>query len=474
MKDKEKQKALVQFALLCALFSWGVLCYAKLGEFMYKGILFARLIDGRPYVSDFTNVYNAGVLSKECLNGQKLDVYDIKVQNEHFNKLIAPIVPEQPFYLQYPPYFFLLTMPLSLVPMNLAWTAWNLTGAGLSILGMNQLSTQLGINANERKKIIAFFLSSYPAWLTVELGQTSFFLLAAALYFIYFLKQKRFLAAGLSASILMIKLQYSPIFGLIGLILGRFKFTITLALSLLVLIALSALVLGWSNIINYPHSLIAGETGTAVSGVSAFMMQNFRGELVLFFREDNSLLKKLVVAIFGLGALFSSWQIFSAAKSKGDLDNFYTHAQDADEPSESTKDSTKSDTQNESDATSKSLPEAELEKPHSANRIEVAIALALILALIVSPHTHVQDYVLLALPAVLILANLNKNDSRHQRIRSMFVYFVPLSWLFFYIQPLALIAYAQLTFLYWAVASILIYTTLLKSRNAANTAAARS
>ncbi len=447
MQDKQKQKALVQFALLCALFSWGVLCYAKLGEFMYKGTLFARLIDGRPYVSDFTNVYNAGVLAKECLTGEKLDIYDIKVQSEHFNKLIAPIVPEQPFYLQYPPYFFLLTMPLSLVPMNLAWIVWNLLGAGLSLLGLNRLAKQLGMEALERKKLLAFFMSSYPAWLTVELGQTSFFLLAAATFFISFLKEHRFIAAGLSASILMVKLQYAPMFFLIGVIFGRLKFALTLGLALAILIGLSAFVLGWNTIVNYPHSLISGETGTAVSGVSAFMMQNIRGEMVLFFREDSGTLKKIVVGLFGIASVFSAWQLFTAAKEQtasADTSAVHSHAE--------------SDANSDANHSSRVSPNPD----DSQRRIDYAIALALIIALIASPHTHVQDYVLLALPAVLILGNIDSKDAAGRRIRAMFVNFVPLSWLFFYVQPLALMIYAQLTFLYWSVAAILIYFGLLR------------
>ena len=422
MSSKDKNRKLIEFALLTALFTWGLLCYGKLGQFMYEGILFARNIDGRPYVSDFANHYNAGVLARRCLE-QKQEIYNIDVQNNSLKELIAPVVPEQPFYLQYPPYFFLLAMPLAFMNMNIAWLVWNLLGIGFGAFGLWKLAGLLGYERQSKLLLLGLAFSSYPAWLSAEIGQTSIYLLAAASFMLYFLLSKKPIAAGCTSALLMVKLQYAPVFFLIGLIFGRAKFLLSWGLSLAVLLVLSVLMLGVDNVIQYPHYLLSGETGTAVSGVSSFMMQNFRGELVLLFRGDNSAVKIISLVIFALGTAFSSYLLIRSGSAP---------ASSGDDPVRSRLEA-------------------------SAPRL----ALAIMIALMVSPHTHVQDYLLLAVAAAFLFAPGLPGSAGFQpastsitqraidsKARSMLYWFPLLSWFFFYTQPFLALVYFQPFFFY--------------------------
>ncbi|MBK9769818.1 MAG: hypothetical protein IPP57_03150 [Candidatus Obscuribacter sp.] len=106
-KLSAKNKERLWVVYFAVLFFWGLQAFIFLGKLHQNGELFAQVIDKKPYVSDFVNVYSAGVLCQR--NMQKpIDIYDASVQANLQKELLAPIVPEDPFYNQYPPVMFLL------------------------------------------------------------------------------------------------------------------------------------------------------------------------------------------------------------------------------------------------------------------------------------------------------------------------------------------------------------------------------
>lgn len=437
----ERRKELIRFALLSALFVWASLSYIELGKYMYRGILFARVIDGRPYVSDFVNPYNAGLLAARCLQERDLNIWDIDVQNESLKKLIAPIKPEQPFYLQYPPYFWCLMMLESFMPMNIAWIMWNLLGVSLAVFALFKLSKMPGSmlilpqtdeglmqsTLNCRAALlIAIVFSSYPAWLTVELGQPTLYVIPAAAGMLFLLGKQRYFLAGICSGLLIIKLQYAPFFLLIGLLFGRLKFlfgNITITLSMLLL---SFFILGPHNVLNYPHALLSGETGRAVSGVSAFMMQNLRGELSILVPENfSSAANKAVIAFYAVGILSSAFILWKAMKK------------------------------------------------NSYAAFAMSTALSMMIGLLSSPHTHTQDYLLLGVCAVLLFNTSNisrENDRIATWIRWLLTSLAPLSWLFFFLQPIFLLLRIQPFFFYLCIIAVLLFIELQKELQAADTA----
>jgi hypothetical protein len=434
---EEHREKLIRFALVSALIIWAGLAYAELGSFMHRGILFARVLNGRPYVSDFVNVYNGAVLAGRCLRGVATEIYDIKVQNDSVKALIAPVVPESPFFLQYPPYFFTLVLPLSLFPMPLAWFCWNVTGAGLFAFSLLKLGKALSSDRLRQGEdaalepppakpagrqpradrtafhVLVLAFCSYPAWLSVELGQTSFFLAAAAAFMLYFLIRKKYMPAGIVSGIIMIKLQYYPFFFLIGLARGGTRFLLGALFSLAALLAVSAGVLGTGNILQYPHALLSGETGQAVSGVSSFMMQNLRGELVLICGGENPLLLKSVLAVFVICLSGVAWLCF------------------------------------------------QLVRRQSTNSLACVSALSIMIALLASPHTHTQDYLLLSVAGLLFwnLLASEKSDWHplSQTLSSnLLIFFSPVSWLLFFLQPLARQIALQPFFIWLACLTVLL------------------
>jgi hypothetical protein len=89
----------------------------------------------------------------------------------------------------------------------------------------------------------------------------------------------------------------------------------------------------------------------------------------------------------------------------------------------------------------------------------------MMIALLSSPHTHTQDYLLLGVCAVLLFnvpGITKENDNTANWIRNLLVTLAPLSWLFFMLQPLFLIAKIQPFFLYLCSISILLFVALTK------------
>jgi Flp pilus assembly protein TadB len=121
------------FGYIVFLILWsGSVYYWWFGERIYKHELFARVIDGHPYVSDFVNVYNSASLAAACQK-EKIDIYSPELQAEYAKKLTAPVVAEQPFYLQYPPMLFAVVRPLAFVDILSAWLIWCSMGMALLI-----------------------------------------------------------------------------------------------------------------------------------------------------------------------------------------------------------------------------------------------------------------------------------------------------------------------------------------------------
>ncbi len=409
---EQKRRRLIIAAGFTAIFTWGGLAYVELGKWAIKGTLFARVLDGRPYTNDFVSYYNAAVLGRRCLS-EKIDIYSIELQNESLNKLIAPVVPESPFFLQYPPFFFALMTPLAFIGLFPAWLLWICAGLALVYCSSTTLAARNFPENHKRLLVVGSILSSYPCWLSTELGQMSLFLYAAIATLFHFLEQQRGMAGGLVSAVSMIKFQYYPVIGLIGLICGKVKFLIGACIILSLLLLLSVGVVGLDNVVNYPAALLKGESGAAVSGVSPHMMQNVRGELFVIL-GDVPAVKYTAAAAMAGGVLFIAWLWLMPGRRFRESD------------------------------------------PHA---FRVLSSISLLIMLTTSLHTHSQDYLLIGIVAILLLPWLDDRLKQRQSpslrfARSLLIWWVPVSWLLFFIMQISVLTRVQ-PFFFWALALLL-------------------
>jgi hypothetical protein len=178
----QKNKRLLWFVFFTTVFTYSLLAYLKLVDYLLQGTLFAYVMDGHPYVKDFCNVYNASLLAERCLHGH-VDIYDRAVQDASLRSIIKPVVPELPFYLQYPPCFFALLLPLSLFSLSQAWVVWVTLGGLLIAITTPLLLAQSDYKTRTDKIMaVALTFAAYPTWLSYTLGQTSLYTYPAVVY----------------------------------------------------------------------------------------------------------------------------------------------------------------------------------------------------------------------------------------------------------------------------------------------------
>ncbi len=417
-------------AYVCVLACWGFVSYFELFKFFQNGTLFARVIDGRPYVSDFVTFYNGAMLAAEC--GQHpTNIYDPELQNAGIAQLIAPIKPGSNFYqMQLPPQFFALVRPLAGLGIQNAWLVWCGLALLLIVPALYPLSRLAGRSRFARAFVMISFFASFPAWMAFSQGQTALYLFPAVVAFYFLLRSSKFFFSGLLTTMLLMKLQYTPLIVATGLILGRMKYMAGLAISAALLSLLAVSIVGWDSVLAYPNALLFAETSDRVSGVNTQAMQNFRGELILLCGQDNSLVHILSAGLFGLGfiAVCSMWLVcYPRIIGAGVL--------------------------------------------NKEQAFDTCFALTIVGMLIFSPHTHVQDFVCVIVSGVLFYRAFNlvsPGSNRLKLLRVLLLAFPLLSWMFFNANVFLSQMFIQPYFL-WSVVIILLVLTELKVKlNASN------
>lgn len=394
MTDSGRRK--IWFAYFCAIVTWTLLTYADTVNALLKDRLLGYVYEGFVFINDFVNHYNLGALSWECLK-EPISIYDPEVQRLSQAKLIPQVGVEKVFYSQYPPYVFVLMMPLALLGIKPAWFAWTLLGiAGISF-GVYSLLKQF--QSGRFTKAFAYFaiFASYPAWISFRLGQFTPILFSVFTWFWLSLQRKMWIVAGLLCGLSLIKPQYMPAMFLIGTLMGKAKFVGAFSFVSAIFLGLSVLVVGWDNVLGFPEALKFGEWSEKVAGVNPASQENIRGQVLQLLGSESSILTAVVMGIWILGSIalaYMWWRLWLQRK-----------------PSEAT----------------------------DSKRFKLLAATTIFVQLIVSPHTHIQDYLLAGISAIwiletVLLAELSDNSPSHGFLRRLLIYFPLWSWLFFFIK----------------------------------------
>jgi hypothetical protein len=411
-----KIQRLGRFAYLSTMSIWGLMAYAEILKIWRKGELFGFVRDGQPYVSDFALYYQAAVLGKKCLEqaAQHINIYDAMVQHETMRSFMD-VMPQAPMYLQYPPYFFTLQSPLGFLSIDGAFWLFTLASLLCAFATFHFcLAPYLKTRTQYWCAAILIF-SSFPFWQTLRLGQSALFLMAS---FYFSLMIRHGIASGASAFYTLIKLQYLPTAGLTGLLRSKLPFAIGICAAGALLTIGACLTLGWHNVVAFPNALFNHELNAPAIGVSQEEMQNVRGQAILLTRmimKDAAVYMKVVGAMtigaFACMLAYTGWVWWRLRKIE---------IKDAQHP-----------------------------------LVALAICITLIGALIASPHTHKQDYVLLALPAVICFWLHHNQILQTERARRLIAranrlcWWLPLlSWPFFVLMFLFQFMLVQPFFVY--------------------------
>lgn len=253
---------------------WALCAYGLVLSWIPTHELLARRINGKPYISDFVNVYDAGVLG---LRGRSVKIYDPEVQAKLANEVVAPVVPELPFYLQAPPNIFVACIPLAFFKPVTAWLVFCGVGISLNLWAFASLARTYFEGKFARAFVLLAALGSFPMWVGTEEGNTSLYLLPALVLYWKLLQGRHFFLAGIATGLLMIKVQYLPFIGVIGLFIGGWRYLAGSVVAGLTVVAVTTAVVGVDNVLAWPHALMHAESNASFVGVATDKMQNVLG-----------------------------------------------------------------------------------------------------------------------------------------------------------------------------------------------------
>ncbi|HMP50732.1 MAG TPA: glycosyltransferase family 87 protein, partial [Candidatus Melainabacteria bacterium] len=180
---------LLWFAYIAALILWLLLTYGDTAKAFLDGRYFAYEKDGDIYTCDFILYYNNGILAWEAFKNH-INIYDGLLQNQYLEKLTG-LELKKIFYSQYPPYLFVLMMPLPLADMSLDWVLWELGAMALmlySLWGLLKISLE---GKFTRTFAIVAAIASFPAWICFRLGQIALLIYPAFIWYWLMLERQK-------------------------------------------------------------------------------------------------------------------------------------------------------------------------------------------------------------------------------------------------------------------------------------------
>jgi hypothetical protein len=385
VKLREDRLDQIRFGFVAALAMWALCTFSTFVEWMKTGELFAIIKDGRPYVSDFSVYYAAGKIAWQAMH-TPTNIYDITLQDQVLKSIIAPVAPEQPWFIQYPPPFFIVTAILPFFTLPVAWSVWVVAGDIFFFWALHYL---LSDSLRSRKDFIVLGIAiaaSFPFWVCNRLGQAALLTVPSAILFWALVKNGKAIEAGMATALLLVKFQYLPFLGLVGAAQGRVKFVVAAIVSSVVAMLGSGLVLGMQNVFDYPKMVLEGEYKVGVySGVNPADQQNLRALLVRITGADSGMVNRVCI----ISCLIVAFIVF-AFWLKG------------------------------------------LKNVETKNRFKFLATLTICCMLYFSPHAHKQDYLLLTVPACWIWLESIRAEFAGAKWMKRFVISLPfISWIMF-------------------------------------------
>ncbi|MCA9816652.1 MAG: DUF2029 domain-containing protein [Cyanobacteria bacterium HKST-UBA01] len=373
--------------IIFALFSTLMMVH-KLSEPLLNPRWFINTKTGKADITDFFQYYQASALGQ---SKQSKKVYDPDVQKAWADELIAPIKSDKVFYNQQPPFSYTLLLPLSWLPPPSAYLAWCLAQMGFGLCGLYYLSRLGPLKSRDRLLFIAGVALSFPAYSCIWHGNTSFWLLGAMSLFIAFIYERKELLSGVFLALSTFKPQYLFPLTVPVAAMKRWKIAAALVIFELLLMLSAAPLIGFENVIGYPYVVTHAESSDNFIGVNAHKMISLRGPIAMFLSTGASLKITAAVMFLSLGPLFLLWR-----KCTGVLSTVAT-----------------------------------------VDSMRFLWAVTICTMLLTSPHSHLFDFLLVAMAAALTLKTLSpigrcpgavNSDAVNKIWTIMLVVFPPLSW----------------------------------------------
>ena len=326
-------------------------------EAMEKNQFFVSTEDGHTMVQSYVPSFVAG---KITLFDHRQRPYAEDVQLEWTNKVIEPYHVNRVMIGQFVPYFYDLMAPFAMLTLEQSFIAWCALSFTFALWGLALVLTKergFSILASVAFMLGAFV--SFPSLLNLRYGQVAWFLLgAASLYYYFWIKGKDFLS-GFFLALISLKPNYAVYMAIPALAQRRWKIILAGFLTEVVLLVISGLSLGWQVVLDYPKNLYYVETSTRNFGVFPERMTCMRAVFARFVDIPTALALSNYLYFAVVIGLFFLWLHYAKRK------------------------------------------------PDDKQIQNWLMAITVLATLVFSPHTHVYDCILLALPAAITLPTVD-------------------------------------------------------------------
>lgn len=316
----------------------------------WSGFTYAQLaalhIERWPLAVDFVQFYKEGTMA---LYADHATLFQDDSQLEWLAKVVAPVQVGEVIQSHGPPMRYVFMMPIALIPIQLAYKLWLW---GTPVLGL--IALYLMARKEGRATPLALWilmLSCFPAVHTTWLGQFSWVAVSALCLLYYGLRHQRDWLAGLALIVMAMKTQYLPLLLTAIPFSGRKQLWVASIVCIGVLLAVTAAVLGPESFGRFLIYVSHNEPQEKV-------MVSVRGLLRTWFDQRTTLICNVV--LYGIMGLFCTWVWRQAWRN--------------------------------------------------SNLMPWAMAIVLLSALLLSPHSFAYDCLLIAVPFALTLPALTFAD----------------------------------------------------------------
>ena len=337
--------------------------------------------DGTVTIQSYVQGYVCGLIA---LSPDRHKIFDPQVQLDYTNRAISPLKTDKYIFSQYMPYLFTFMTPFAALEIHTSFMVWTIFAGVSCALGLWLLMRDGGaLTKTSQIGFLIGFAASLPYLLNVFFGGLSPLIVGLLCVYFWGFWNNRDYLAGACLALSTLKPQYALFAGLPCIAQKRYKLILAAAVSELVLLVLAGLNVGFENVVHYPQILLRADTSSEYLGVFPEKMVSLRGPL-------SSVLPQHIATPICLLAMFAaliflSWLWLKTERNKSEQATW-------------------------------------------------AMSVTMLIAMIVSPHTHIYDCLYLVLPAVLTLRSSSLTAtffSKPPALRTwsyMMLFYPALSW----------------------------------------------
>lgn len=230
--------------------------------------------------SDFTTFYTGAQIIRA---GEGSHLYDLDTQARFQNACLRPhgwTFKDGLLIYIYPPFFALLFIPLTLLPLSYAFHVWNMISFALLVAVIRMLLRAMNYRTFGHTAYgLLIAISFFPVFEAFNKGQSSFLYLYILTIAYLQLRRGREIPAGLALGCALIKPQFVILFLIWGSVRKRWSMLASFFSAAMVLLVASWAIVGVAGIRQY---LALSRTATSWDGPYSFLpaiMPNLRGTI---------------------------------------------------------------------------------------------------------------------------------------------------------------------------------------------------